>query len=100
MKRIGESAEWYKRTQNKVWEYLHRQGKARFILLYGVLLWGGIMFIAMTLLESRRGPGALSGIWTVIWVALQLCLYFGGGYISGFLMWRRIERDLGVREKL
>jgi hypothetical protein len=94
MRKTSQFFERYRQSQKKVWEYFYQLGKKRFILLYGILFWGGIMFAAMTFLEIRRDHNPLSGIWNIAWLGVQFCLYCIGGYIFGLLMWRHIEHEV------
>ena len=44
----------------KKWEVTRRQGKAKYILLTGVLSWGLPMFVVMTFVVNRRRDETLS----------------------------------------
>jgi hypothetical protein len=75
------------RKQMTSWERYRRHGRFRFILIYGVLLWGSLSaLIWMGLTWLRAGYGYLA----VVLSSQPLVLPFAfvlGGLIFGFLVW-------------
>ena len=68
------------------WEKVRARGKARFILVSGVLSYGLPMFIVMTFLVHRSdlSPGFI-GISAILWAV--------GGALFGTIMWYVLERQ-------
>lgn len=70
------------------WESIRSKGKARFILLTGVLAWGLPMFLLMTFVVSRKS-------WrerTTEEIAATAVLWTLGGAGFGWWVWRSSEK--------
>ena len=74
----------------KRWPAIRARGAARFILLRGVLLWGGAMFIAMSALSAFKLGVDHPRLPLMIAVAALLCAI--GGLVWGVLTWTINER--------
>ena len=72
----------------KKWEITREKGKARFILVNGVVAWGLPMFVVMTFLLNRdrakTDPAWMLVVSAVIWAL--------GGACFGVAMWTISER--------
>jgi hypothetical protein len=78
-------------TQRERWRQLKAKGKKRFILRRGVMGFGGLMFVVMTISEFvRKKPS----IWPeyVFVVILNLLIWPLGGYVWGLWMWHFYEK--------
>ncbi len=82
----------------KKWEITRQKGKAKFILLNGVLAWGLPMFIVMTFFLNRR-PDQMLSLTTVFVSAIIWAL---GGALFGWMAWtwaeRRYKKYLAARQ--
>ena len=68
------------------WEKVRARGKARFILVSGVLSYGLPMFIVMTFLVHRSDLSPrFIGISAILWAI--------GGALFGTIMWYVLERQ-------
>ena len=69
------------------WEKAKSKGKKRFILVYGVLYWGSLMFVLMTFIlnqkPERSHPEAFIVISAFTWVF--------SGALYGWMMWKILE---------
>ena len=74
----------------KRWPAIHARGAARFILLRGVLLWGGVMFIVMSAFSAFKLGVHHPRLPLMIAVAALLCAV--GGLVWGVLTWTINER--------
>lgn len=74
----------------KRWPAIRARGAARFILLRGVLLWGGVMFIVMSAFSTFRLGVHHPRLPLMIVVAALLCAI--GGLVWGVLTWTVNER--------
>ncbi len=71
------------------WETSRKRGKGRFVLLRGILGWGGFMTIVMSIFQHLMHPKAL--FWSQI-VPLNLAVHSIGGLLFGLWMWHSNER--------
>jgi len=69
------------------WARSREKGKAKFILLSGVLGWGLPMFIAMTFFFNRRAEGTGSFGYLLV----SALLWTAGGL--GYFMWHSAEKQ-------
>lgn len=69
----------------KRWEARRKLGKEKFILLYGVILWGGSAGTIATLIDCWRRGFSVSKllIAAIIWPV--------GGWFVGSIMWSKSE---------
>jgi hypothetical protein len=79
---------WSEKTQR--WRAIRAKGRARFVLLYGVLGWGLGMFVIMSVLPMLFGWPR----WIHIHASLLLgsVLWILGGVLWGIFMWFDSER--------
>ena len=70
------------------WKALSSQGALCFILIKGVLMWGGVMFVAMTFLFNQDVEGARSGSR----VLSNLLMYPVGGFFFAGALWLWSEK--------
>jgi hypothetical protein len=72
----------------KKWEVTRQQGKAKYILLTGVLSWGLPMFVVMTFVVNRRRDETLStGM-----IVFSAIMWAVGGALFGWSMWSISEK--------
>jgi len=73
------------------WRRMRARGRTFFILVWGVLFWGGLMFLAMGLGYplATKGADALTGSWLLVnavgWVV--------GGLLFGVITWHFNEKS-------
>ncbi|KFN48945.1 hypothetical protein [Arenimonas composti] len=72
------------------WARIRAGGRSRFILLRGLLAWGGTMFVLMGLGFSGLMLGAVA--YTPKWLALNAALWTSGGLMFGALTWYQNEK--------
>jgi hypothetical protein len=72
----------------KKWEVTREKGKARFILVTGVLAWGLPMFLVMTFLFGRRPDGARS----LGMILVSAIIWAFGGALFGWVTWTLSEK--------
>jgi len=70
----------------------YRKGRSRFLLVYGILLYGMPMFCFMNAVEWYSDPFHFKGIWLISWLILSLGFWCVVGYVFGRLRWRSVER--------
>lgn len=70
------------------WKALRSQGALRFILIKGVLMWGGVMFVVMTFVFNQDVEGARSSSR----VLSGLLTYPAGGFFFGGAVWLWSEK--------
>ena len=80
-----------KRTDLKRWEQSRQKGMLRYVLVQGVLAWGGTMFVLMTfVLTASRLPVWQSALlWTAAGAAYGICVWL--------VQERRYARALATR---
>jgi hypothetical protein len=81
------------------WPAIHARGMWRFVLLKGVVFWGGLMLAFMALLMAVQLGIAHPRLPLVLAVAVPLCAI--GGLCWGLLTWffnERIHRALQQRK--
>ena len=73
-----------------LWSRRRARGRTHFVLLWGLLFWGGLMFLFMGLAfpALTRGSDAL----TAEWLLLSALLWAVGGLAFGFATWHFSER--------
>ena len=72
----------------KKWEITREKGKAKFILVTGVLSWGLPMFAVMTFVINRKRDEVLPP-----WLILVSALIWGlGGALFGWVIWTLSEK--------
>ena len=71
------------------WEAVRAKGKARFILVRGVLAWGLPMFVLMTFIVNRPTPNALLSPRN--YVIFSVFLWGSAGALFGLFAWRQGE---------
>jgi hypothetical protein len=81
--------------QRQKWEKKRRHGRRFFLLYYGILRWGGIMFILTTITNHFALHQKLG--WLSELSLLVGCLL--AGYIWGFFTWGINERRFGFRAR-
>jgi hypothetical protein len=70
----------------KRWGLIREKGKARYILVYGVLFWGIPMLVFMSFITNPFTNGLFSAaalIHCIVWLI--------GGLVYGFVMWHYSE---------
>lgn len=72
------------------WEKVRQKGRARFIWLYGVALWGVSMFVITQLVD--RAYKIQFSINSIIWL-IDLLIWLIAGYILGAFMWKNAEKQ-------
>ncbi|MBL9206539.1 MAG: hypothetical protein JNN01_15715 [Opitutaceae bacterium] len=70
------------------WARIRARGRLRYIVLRGMLLWGGTMTLVMTWIVNRT-PGQ-SPTWRT-W-ALSAALWLSAGVVYGWITWILMER--------
>ena len=75
------------------WAVTREKGKARFILLYGVLGWGLTAAVVRSLLKGFLEPNGR----VPIWVATDFAIYPALGALYGWLVWWLNERKFKGR---
>ncbi len=74
------------KTFEDQWELLRKKGKAKYILIHGLLLWGLPMsIVANTYLHYRGGIP-----WTPM-IYYSTPIFLLCGVLFGFLMWKFLE---------
>jgi hypothetical protein len=68
------------------WAAVRARGRLRFVLVWGVGVWGGLMFVLMGLGFGSLMMGAKALTPPV--VAVSALLWFGGGALFGFGAWK------------
>ena len=68
--------------QRAKWGQTRAKGVWRFVLLYGVLLWGGLMIVARSVIDFFfSGPRFLDNLGITVTVSLA------AGFVFGWAMW-------------
>jgi len=78
--------------QRNRWERIRAQGKGRYIILYGVLLWGvptGLLSIALSTLLPFAGADSRPSLLPI--TTLSMTLFPLGGIAYGLLVWKLAE---------
>lgn len=76
--------------QRRAWEQVRARGRGRFILVFGVLFWGTLMFVFSTFV-SRLWRSELTPL-TVAEVLLQAAVWALAGVVFGAALWAWTER--------
>jgi len=76
--------------QRKKYKEMIKQGKWNFILIRGVLFWGGIMFIYMNFFSDWK----FSPETDYFMIYLNLFLSISGGLIFGLWIWNNMNKKL------
>jgi hypothetical protein len=78
------------RNSQARWSRRRARGRTHFVLTWGLLFWGGLMFVLMGLVYpiATRGSDAL----TAQWLMLNAGLWALGGLVFGFATWHFSER--------
>lgn len=69
------------------WKIIESRGILRFVLLYGVVWWGGVMFMLRFVLDHfvwHRN-------WDTEWALTHIVLSVGAGAVVGLLNWMIIK---------
>ena len=69
------------------WEKVRQKGQAKFIVQYGIFVWGLLMFVLMTFLVSRRHYPL-----TAVVILASACSWAVAGAIVGWFVWRISEK--------
>lgn len=79
-----------KENAQALWSRRRARGRTHFVLRWGLLFWGGLMFVLMGLAfpAATRGSEAL----TLEWVLFSALLWACGGLVFGFTTWYFSER--------
>ena len=79
------------------WPAMRSRGFARFLLVKGMLTWGGVMFITMTIMVTLRLGSGHPRLPLLIALAALLCA-IGGAVWAGLTWWlnERIYRSLSI----
>lgn len=91
----------YSRRRGEIAERHYRRGPTRYILIYGVLIWGCGMFVILAstmLLKHDLSLNSGSAVVVASCIVLAICLL--SGYMFGWLQWRKVvHRVEGVSKK-
>jgi len=79
------------------WPAIRARGAARFILLRGLLFWGGCMFVAMSAFSAVKLGLHHPRLSAMIAIAALLCAV--GGLVWGALTWTVNERLFRTLDK-
>jgi hypothetical protein len=80
-------------AQREHWQQVKARGKKKYILSFGILRYGGTMFVVMTALELiRRTPPPRAPVDYAFVIALNLVVWPLAGYVCGLLTWRVYEK--------
>ncbi len=91
VKRAAANAEGMER-----WRRFRAKGRLHFVLVWGVLFWGGLMFLIMGLGMSAAKFG-VDGI-TARLVAFNVFAWISGGVLFGMLTWHLSEKAFHLYE--
>lgn len=69
------------------WAKTHAKGRWHFILIQGVLLWGGVTAVLWSAFMSVFSDQGFIGV-----VVIALPLFMAGGFFWGLFMWRSTHR--------
>lgn len=75
-------------TSIRQWLQDQTRTRKRFILVHGVLLWGGLSALLVTIVKLYRQENVTADEIVPFWIALPVC-----GIIWGLVMWRWVPRD-------
>jgi hypothetical protein len=75
--------------QQKRWERMKGKGRLRFVLIYGVLLFGLPQMILWTLIDYFREPQKLTLSRLMVWSSVCLLM----GFVSGLTSWELFDRN-------
>lgn len=70
------------KKQRAIWERTRAKGMWRFVLLYGVLLWGGLMIVVRSVFDFFVSSPRLLDNLTV-----HVPIFVVAGFIFGLAMW-------------
>lgn len=88
--RDGHFPWWYPRKSHDAWSRVRKRGARRFVLVNGLLLYGGLMFLIVGLLSQYvRDPAGL----TLQRVALGALVWGLAGLTWGAVTWHFSERN-------
>jgi hypothetical protein len=97
MDKLSEFFERYKTAQELMAELMFLKGRTRIVWVHGVLSFGGLLFLSMTILDRYRDRHQFAGWQEVAWLALTAAVYGLMGYGYGVWRWWLIERQVGRR---
>ena len=72
------------------WARFRGMGRGRFVLQFGVLFWGGLMFLAMGLGFTAMMIGKQAFSPSIL--LLNACVWASGGVLFGLLTWHANEK--------
>ncbi|MGA1866856.1 MAG: hypothetical protein ACMUFK_05250 [Thermoplasmatota archaeon] len=76
----------------KKWEITRDKGQRHFILIKGVLLWGGLTGLFSFILTELMDP---SPLW-MLHLVMNMTLFPLGGILWGWLVWRSLEKKYRI----
>lgn len=82
---------WYPRTSHEAWKKSRRKGAWHFVLVNGVLLYGGLMFLLVGLLSPWLRQSA--EMLTPQLLAINALVWAVAGSAWGALIWHFSERN-------
>jgi hypothetical protein len=78
------------------WKKIRAQGQIRFVIIYGMLIWGGSTALGAGLLIWLFAPTVKLATFS----ALSLGIFPLSGVLLGMSIWRDCERDPSTDEQL
>jgi len=85
---LGRKGERNKEKNMRKWETTREKGMGHFILIYGVLIWGGLTGITTFIILELFDP---SSLW-LMHLTFNMTLFPLGGLLWGWLVWRSAEK--------
>jgi membrane protein implicated in regulation of membrane protease activity len=92
MKNFSKSLSKFKESLNTVAQYNYGIGKQRYILVHGIAIYGGAMFIVWQIVAFCVDSVHLSGRWLVYWLTVSIFVNACIGLLVGWIQWRWSER--------
>lgn len=92
MKDLSTSTRKLNASLNSVAQHNYRIGKQRYLLLYGLAIYGGVLFASCQIWAFCVNSDQLSGRWLAFWLIFSILLNACAGLLVGWLLWRWSER--------
>jgi hypothetical protein len=94
MSKMAERIDNFEAVQDRIADRSYQLGRRKYILFYGVLIWGGVIFAIMQAVDFLSHGLDLEGKWLATWLVVSLALSCSFGYLFGWLRWRGIVRRM------